>query len=104
MAAGVMAGFGLWGSMFPIDTIKSKMQGDGLGASSTYKSTWDCYKQSVAVEGQAGLWRGFSAAMARAVPVNASIFLAVEGTRAAISQYEEWQKAQVSADATATAQ
>ena len=26
MAAGIMAGFGLWGSMFPIDTIKSKMQ------------------------------------------------------------------------------
>ena len=26
MAAGVVAGFGLWGSMFPIDTIKSKMQ------------------------------------------------------------------------------
>ncbi len=26
MLAGVMAGFGLWGSMFPIDTIKSKMQ------------------------------------------------------------------------------
>ena len=26
MAAGIMAGFGLWGSMFPLDTIKSKMQ------------------------------------------------------------------------------
>jgi solute carrier family 25 carnitine/acylcarnitine transporter 20/29 len=26
MAAGVVAGFGLWGSMFPIDTVKSKMQ------------------------------------------------------------------------------
>lgn len=32
MMAGVMAGFGLWGSMFPIDTIKSKMQvGGGAG-------------------------------------------------------------------------
>lgn len=31
MAAGVMAGFGLWGSMFPIDTIKSKMQVGGRG-------------------------------------------------------------------------
>ncbi len=26
MAAGVVAGFGLWGSMFPIDTVKSKLQ------------------------------------------------------------------------------
>jgi len=29
MLAGIMAGFGLWGSMFPIDTIKSKMQVGG---------------------------------------------------------------------------
>lgn len=32
MLAGIMAGFGLWGSMFPIDTIKSKMQVCALGA------------------------------------------------------------------------
>lgn len=31
LGAGVMAGFGLWGSMFPIDTIKSKMQVAGWG-------------------------------------------------------------------------
>lgn len=31
LGAGVMAGFGLWGSMFPIDTIKSKMQVGGWG-------------------------------------------------------------------------
>uniref|UniRef100_A0A7S0R4T1 Mitochondrial carrier protein n=1 Tax=Chlamydomonas leiostraca TaxID=1034604 RepID=A0A7S0R4T1_9CHLO len=98
MAAGVMAGFGLWGSMFPIDTIKSKMQGDNL-AQPQYKSTLDCYKQSVAVEGQKGLWRGFSAAMYRAIPVNASIFLAVEGTREAIWLYDRWAQQQ---DATAT--
>jgi hypothetical protein len=30
MGAGVFAGFGLWGSMFPIDTIKSKIQADSL--------------------------------------------------------------------------
>ena len=41
----------------------------------------DCFRQSVAVEGYKGLMRGFSAAMYRAIPVNASIFLAVEGTR-----------------------
>jgi len=33
MLAGIMAGFGLWGSMFPIDTIKSKMQVGGWWAS-----------------------------------------------------------------------
>lgn len=44
MVAGIMAGFGLWGSMFPIDTVKSKMQGDSL-SNPQYKSTMDCYKQ-----------------------------------------------------------
>ncbi|KAJ9529371.1 hypothetical protein QJQ45_013790 [Haematococcus lacustris] len=88
MLAGIVAGFGLWGSMFPIDTVKSKLQGDSL-SNPQYKSTYDCYKQSVAVEGQKGLWRGFSAAMYRAIPVNASIFLAVEGTRNMIQQYEQ---------------
>lgn len=35
----------------------------------------------MAVEGWNGLFRGFGAAMYRAIPVNAGIFLAVEGTR-----------------------
>ncbi|KAG2488565.1 hypothetical protein HYH03_012884 [Edaphochlamys debaryana] len=88
MGAGVMAGFGLWGSMFPIDTIKSKLQADNL-AKPNYTSTMDCLKKVLATEGQIGLWRGFSAAMYRAVPVNAGIFLAVEGTRQGIRLYEE---------------
>ncbi|KAJ9505404.1 hypothetical protein QJQ45_011951 [Haematococcus lacustris] len=88
LALRIVAGFGLWGSMFPIDTVKSKLQGDSL-SNPQYKSTLDCYKQSVAVEGQKGLWRGFSAAMYRAIPVNACIFLAVEGTRNMIQQYEQ---------------
>jgi len=38
------------------------------------------------VEGHKGLMRGFSAAMYRAIPVNAGIFLAVEGTRTLIGK------------------
>ncbi|GFR41678.1 hypothetical protein Agub_g2424, partial [Astrephomene gubernaculifera] len=88
MAAGVIAGFGLWGSMFPIDTIKSKMQADSL-AKPQYNTTLDCLRKVLASEGQAGLWRGFSAAMYRAIPVNAGIFLAVEASRQGIKLYEE---------------
>jgi solute carrier family 25 carnitine/acylcarnitine transporter 20/29 len=88
MAAGVMAGFGLWGSMFPIDTIKSKVQADSL-SKPEFKGTLDCLRRSVAIEGWAGLWKGVSAAMARAIPVNAAIFLAVEGTRQVIADTEE---------------
>jgi hypothetical protein len=49
MGAGVMAGFGLWGSMFPIDTIKSKIQADSL-SKPQFKGTIDCLKRSLEVE------------------------------------------------------
>lgn len=90
-----MAGFGLWGSMFPIDTIKSKIQADSL-SKPQFKGTIDCMRRSVAIEGWAGLWKGVSAAMARAIPVNAAIFLAVEGTRQLIADTEESVDALVS--------
>lgn len=38
---------------------------------------------------QMGVWRGFSAAMYRAIPVNAAIFLAVEGARQSLQWLEE---------------
>uniref|UniRef100_A0A383WP30 Mitochondrial carrier protein n=1 Tax=Tetradesmus obliquus TaxID=3088 RepID=A0A383WP30_TETOB len=88
MGAGVMAGFGLWGSMFPIDTIKSKIQADSL-SKPQFNGTIDCLKRSLQVEGFAGLWRGVTPAMYRAIPVNAAIFLAVEGTRQLIAESEE---------------
>ena len=88
MGAGVMAGFGLWGSMFPIDTIKSKIQADSL-SKPQFKGTLDCIQRSVAIEGYGGLWRGVTAALWRAIPVNAAIFLAVEGTRQLIADTEE---------------
>lgn len=46
-------------------------------------------RRSVAVEGYGGLWKGVSAAMWRAIPVNAAIFLAVEGTRQVIADTED---------------
>lgn len=88
MGAGVIAGFGLWGSMFPIDTIKSKIQADSL-SKPEFNGTLDCLKRSLAVEGQAGLWRGVTAALWRAIPVNAAIFVAVEGTRQLLADTEE---------------
>lgn len=104
IAAGIMAGFGLWGSMFPIDTIKSKIQADNL-ANPQYKNLRDCYSRTYQAEGFNGMMRGFSAAMWRAIPVNASIFLAVEGARQAVDiidkKITESQKAQVPAQ-TAT--
>jgi solute carrier family 25 carnitine/acylcarnitine transporter 20/29 len=41
------------------------------------------------LQGLGGLWRGVVPAMLRAVPVNAAIFLAVEGTRQLIADTED---------------
>jgi hypothetical protein len=41
------------------------------------------------VQGMGGLWRGVAPAMLRAVPVNAAIFLAVEGTRKFVADTDE---------------
>jgi hypothetical protein len=56
MGAGVMAGFGLWGSMFPIDTIKSKIQADSL-SKPQFNGTIDCLKRSLAVEVSWSYWQ-----------------------------------------------
>lgn len=80
LLAGIMAGFGLWGSMYPIDTIKSKIQADNL-SNPNFSGTMDCIKKTLAVEGYIGVWRGMSVALLRAIPVNGAIFIAVEGTR-----------------------
>lgn len=68
-------------------------QGDSLSAPQ-YRSTLDCLRQSVAVEGRQGLFRGFGAAMYRAIPVNAGIFLAVEGTRQLLAKYDTLEAAE----------
>jgi solute carrier family 25 carnitine/acylcarnitine transporter 20/29 len=49
-----------------------------------------------ALQGFAGLWRGVTPAMYRAIPVNAAIFLAVEGTRQLIADSEDTVDAFVS--------
>lgn len=97
LLAGVIAGFGLWGSMFPIDTIKSKMQADNL-ANKSYSTTIDCLQKTIASEGRSGVWRGFSAAMYRAIPVNAGIFAAVEGTRNVVQYYDNYMKEMYAAE------
>jgi len=74
--------------MFPIDTFKSKIQADSL-SKPQFKGALDCLQRSVAVEGYGGLWRGVTAALWRAIPVNAAIFLAVEGTRQLITDTED---------------
>ncbi len=100
VTAGIMAGFGLWGSMFPIDTIKSKIQADSF-TRPLYSGFRDCLRWTLASEGRAGLWRGASAAMLRVVPVNAAVFLAVEGTRGLLARQGQGSTTALAADRAA---
>lgn len=71
--AGGTAGVAMWIPVFPVDTIKSRLQsGDSAGSiSSTIKEVY----------GKGGIkafFPGFGPAISRAVPANAATFLGVE--------------------------
>lgn len=73
---GALSGYAMWGMMYPLDVIKSKLQTDSLDASKRqYRSAIDCARQVFATEGVKGFFRGFGPCMLRAAPVNAVTFL-----------------------------
>ena len=82
MGSGAIGGMLYWSAMFPIDTIKSKLQVDieslkkGMGGRSV--NTVSVGKYIVETEGVAGLYRGLPITLVRAVPANAMIFYIYE--------------------------
>lgn len=73
MIAGGTAGLAMWTAVFPLDTIKSQLQGGGPGTtlSGVIKGTY-------ARGGIKGFFPGLGPAMARAYPANAATFVGVE--------------------------
>lgn len=82
LLAGAMAGVVLNAVPYPLDTAKSVMQtlqapvgaGEG-GAAVVPRSLWGAVKLIVEAEGVAGLYRGITPALLRAMPSNAVVFL-----------------------------
>ncbi|KAI0391399.1 mitochondrial carrier domain-containing protein [Xylariaceae sp. FL0594] len=73
-AAGGAAGVAMWIPVFPVDTVKSRLQtaeGAGVTIGSVVR---DLYKKG----GFRAFFPGFGPALARAVPANAATFLGVE--------------------------
>lgn len=82
MIAGSAAGIGYWVSTYPVDVIKSTVQGDHPDVSKRrYKGMMDAGRQIVAEHGVKGLFRGFTPCLTRAVPANAATFVAYEFAR-----------------------
>jgi solute carrier family 25 carnitine/acylcarnitine transporter 20/29 len=71
--AGAAAGVAMWSSIFPIDTIKSRLQSmDGN------PTVGGVIKELYGKRGIKAFFPGFGPALARAVPANAATFLGVE--------------------------
>lgn len=72
MAAGSVGGILFWSLTYPLDVIKSALQGDHLEPSKKrYSGPVDASRKLWAEGGAARFSRGFSACMARSVPANA---------------------------------
>jgi len=80
--AGGAAGFGFWGLWYPLDIIKTRMQTDEtIPEKRKYKNTLDCIQKTLKNEGYKAFWKGYVPSIVRAIPINASIFLAVNATK-----------------------
>ncbi|KAJ0175671.1 hypothetical protein K1T71_008830 [Dendrolimus kikuchii] len=81
--AGGVAGTLSWILLYPIDVVKSRIQGDVINR---YSSSWDCFKKSIQAEGWKCMSRGIGAVTLRAFISNGACFTAVVWTERA------WQR------------
>jgi len=76
---GGAAGFAFWIPIYPLDSIKSRLQCDSF-THPVYKSTYDCFKKSIRNEGISCLFKGITPCMLRAFPVNAAVIFGFEAS------------------------
>eukprot|EP00540_Astrosyne_radiata_P023383 CAMPEP_0116830928 /NCGR_PEP_ID=MMETSP0418-20121206/5044_1 /TAXON_ID=1158023 /ORGANISM="Astrosyne radiata, Strain 13vi08-1A" /LENGTH=274 /DNA_ID=CAMNT_0004460103 /DNA_START=131 /DNA_END=955 /DNA_ORIENTATION=+ len=75
LTAGGLAGMANWTICIPADVIKSRFQTAPEGM---YNGLWDVYRDLMAKEGPAALFRGIRPALIRAFPANAACFFGME--------------------------
>ncbi|CAK1601179.1 unnamed protein product [Parnassius mnemosyne] len=75
--AGGVAGALSWVLLYPIDVVKSRIQGDIVGR---YLGAWDCFVKSIQSEGWRCMGRGMGAVTLRAFISNGACFSAVVWT------------------------
>ncbi|KAJ1985105.1 Mitochondrial carrier protein ymc2 [Dimargaris cristalligena] len=76
---GALAGYAMWGSVYPVDVIKSKLQTDSLVPHQRqYHSVLDCARKTFRSEGVAGFYKGIVPCLLRAAPANAATFIGFE--------------------------
>ncbi|KAG6543888.1 hypothetical protein Mapa_014728 [Marchantia paleacea] len=80
LTAGGLAGAVSWIFCYPLDVVKSRLQGQLPGGPQRYTGIVHCMRKSVEEEGLKVLWRGLGTAVTRAYLVNGAIFSAYEMT------------------------
>lgn len=76
MIRGTLCGFALWGSMYPIDVVKTIVQGSLL--ENKQKKYKEYVNEIYTKYGARGFYRGFYLTMFRAIPVNIGIVTAID--------------------------
>ncbi|KAJ6498771.1 mitochondrial carrier domain-containing protein [Mycena sanguinolenta] len=86
---GAAAGYALWGIIYPIDMIKSRMQTDGFSAATgqKYKSAIDCVRTVWRTEGIAAFTRGLTPTLIRSPFANGATFLGFEMASRALNSW-----------------
>jgi len=77
--AGGLAGVAFWSSIFPLDTIKTRLQAQDP-VHPAYSGIMDCGKRIVAEKGIGGLYTGYTITLIRAFPISAINFFVFEKT------------------------
>ncbi|KAG8624148.1 hypothetical protein KVT40_009124 [Elsinoe batatas] len=88
MAAGGAAGVAMWIPVFPVDTIKSRLQ-SAEGRPTIGGTIRDIYVRGGGVR---GFFPGIGPALARAVPANAATFLGVEVAHMGMRRFLDGEK------------
>jgi solute carrier family 25 carnitine/acylcarnitine transporter 20/29 len=78
LLAGCVSGLVVWGPVYPIDVVKTRIQ---ACTNSTPDGAIKCVQKILAKEGLRGFFKGFATTMVRAVPVNGITFLVFEQVR-----------------------
>lgn len=82
--SGGIAGMSMWLVVFPIDTIKTKLQATSGGNHSMVSITKEIYKTRGGIK---GFFPGLGPALMRSFPANAATFLGVEMTHSLFKKY-----------------
>ncbi|KAL5975883.1 hypothetical protein ACLOJK_020211 [Asimina triloba] len=79
LVAGGLAGVASWVSCYPVDVVKTRLQGQ-RPCVPRYEGIVDCFRKSVREEGHGVLWRGLGLTLVRAFVVNGAVFVAYEAS------------------------